>query len=564
MRERGDPDARTPALRDESWPALAFLLPPNHNPPGPHAGRSALDGTGGQVHPKEWAARDRERTALIFAADDRHMSYGELDDASNRVAQALRASGLCPGDGIAVVLGNTPEFFEIYWGAMRAGLYFTPINWHLTGDEMAYIVTNSDARALFAAAELGPIVGPLAREAAGLRRRIAVGGAISGFDDYATTLAAMPATPIADESEGSTMLYSSGTTGRPKGVRPPLPGTALGTGLMAATATVFQSFFEMRTDDRYLCPGPLYHAAPLSFSAIQHRIGAAVVVMEKFTPEGALRSIERHRVTTSQWVPTHFNRMLSLPESVRMSFDLSSLRVAIHAAAPCPIPVKERMIAWWGPKLVEYYAGTEGGGSLIRSEEWLSHRGSVGRHWAGGTIHILDDEGRAIDEPGRDGLVYFEGPESAEARFRYHKDADKTADTWLGRLFTLGDIGHLDAEGYLYLTDRKSHMIISGGVNIYPQEVEHCLVEHPAVEDIAVIGVPHEDMGEEVKAIIQLRAGFTADPALAAEIIDWTRQRIAHFKAPRSVAFLDELPRQENGKIYKRRLRELYAGGASI
>ena len=358
------------------------------------------------------------------------------------------------------------------------------------------------------------------------------------------------------------MLYSAGTTGRPKGVRPPLAANPLGEGPAAMLAVGFQMLFGMQEGDRYLCPGPLYHAAPLQFSSMQHRTGGTVVVMEKFDPENALRFIEQYEVTTSQWVPTHFNRMLSLPEEIRGRYDLSGLRLAIHAAAPCPIPIKQKMIDWWGPKILEYYAGTEGGGTLIQSEDWLTHQGSVGRHWSGGTVHILDENYESITEPDVDGMVYFDAPEDPKARFRYHKDETKTAETYHESRFTLGDIGHLDADGFLYLTDRKSHMIISGGVNIYPQETENCLSDHPAVEDVAVIGVPDQDMGEAVKAVVQLRPGFAASPELAEEMIAWVRERIARYKAPRSVSFVAELPRQENGKIYKRLLRDQF-GSAS-
>lgn len=510
------------------------------------------------MHLETWAAKNPEADALIFAERGLRISYGELEAASNRVAHLLRAKGLKSGDGVAVLLRNQPEFFAIYWGAMRAGLYFTPINWHLAADEIAYIVENSDAKALFVAAELGEAAAGLGEAASGLAARVAVGGPIAGFLDYEGEVAAQPATPIADQGEGAHMLYSSGTTGRPKGVRPPHPGTPLGEGPATALAFGFQMFFGLQEGDRYLCPGPLYHAAPLQFSQLQHRIGSAVVVMEKFDAENALRFIEQYEVTTSQWVPTHFNRMLALPESTRARYDHQSLRVAIHAAAPCPVPVKEKMIEWWGPIVLEYYAGTEGGGTLIRSDEWLEHKGSVGRHWSGGTVHILDENYEEITEPNVNGMVYFDAPEDPKARFAYHKDNEKTADSYHGERFTLGDIGYLDEDGYLFLTDRKSHMIISGGVNIYPQEVENCLGEHPAVEDLAVIGVPHEDMGEEVKAVVQLRSGFEPGDALAGEMIEWVRERIARYKAPRSVAFVAELPRQENGKIYKRLLRDQF------
>ena len=441
---------------------------------------------------------------------------------------------------------------------MRAGCYFTPINWHLAADEVRYIVENSDAKAFFASAELGDLALSLGAAAKDLQAQVSVGGALDGFLAYEEVMPEMSPEPIADGCEGAHMLYSSGTTGRPKGVRPPLPATPLGEGPSASLALGFQMLFGMDVGDRYLCPGPLYHAAPLQFSTLQHRIGGTVVVMEKFDPENSLRFIEKYQVTTSQWVPTHFNRMLALPEDVRRRYDHSGLRLAIHAAAPCPIPVKQKMIDWWGPKILEYYAGTEGGGTLIQSADWLTHQGSVGRHWSGGTVHILDENFQPILEPEVDGMVYFDAPEDPKARFRYHKDEAKTAESYHESRFTLGDIGHLDAEGFLYLTDRKSHMIISGGVNIYPQETENCLADHPAVEDVAVIGVPHEDMGEEVKAVVQLRPDFEASTALEEEMILWVRERIARYKAPRSISFVTDLPRQENGKIYKRLLRDQF------
>ncbi|HEY8516771.1 MAG TPA: acyl-CoA synthetase [Candidatus Binatia bacterium] len=512
-------------------------------------------GTRAEQHP--------DKPALIFADQERTVTYGQLEERSNRVAQALRAWGLRPGDGIAVVLANEEHFFDFYWAAMRSGLYFTPVNWHLSTEELRYVVEDCDARVLVANARFAEQLAPLAQGTGKIERFVSVGGTIPGFERYEDAVAPFPAERIPDEREGAAMLYSSGTTGKPKGVRPPLTLDPPGTGAVVLTLAAFTGFFGLEESDTYLCPGPLYHAAPLVFTALQHRIGATALVMDRFDAERALKYIERYRVTTSQWVPTHFVRMLKLPEEVRRRYDLSSLKIAIHAAAPCPIPVKEKMIEWLGPKVVEYYAGTEGGGTLIRSEEWLTHKGSVGRHWAGGKVWILDEKGEEITEPGVDGVVYFEAPEDPNARFRYHKDDAKTAETYRGRLFTLGDIGHLDEEGYLYLTDRRSHMIISGGVNIYPQEVESCLATHPKVDDVAVIGVPNEEMGEEVKAVVQLAPGVQPSPEVAQELIDYVRERIAHYKAPRSVDFVDALPRLDNGKIYKRLLRDRYWSGHS-
>ena len=507
------------------------------------------------------AERHPDKAALIFADQDLVVTYRQLEERSNRVAHALASWGLKPGDGIAVVLTNEEHFFDFYWAAMRSGLYFTPVNWHLSAEEMEYVIDDCDARVLVASARFADQLAEALPRLRKLERKIAVGGAIPGFERYEDAVAPFPATRIADEREGAAMLYSSGTTGRPKGVRPPLPLDPAGTGAVLLGVGAFQMFFGLEESDRYLSPGPLYHAAPLAFTALQHRFGATAVVMERFDPEKALRAIERHQVTTSQWVPTHFVRMLKLPEDVKCRHDLSSLKIAIHAAAPCPVPIKQAMIDWWGPKIVEYYAGTEGGGTLIRSEDWLAHPGSVGRHWAGGKVHILDEQGNEVTEPGVDGGVYFEAPEDPNARFRYHKDEAKTASTYVGRLFTLGDVGHLDGDGFLYLTDRKSHMIISGGVNIYPQEVENCLAAHPSIDDVAVIGVPHDDMGEEVKAVVQLSPGVAAGPELERQLIEYVRERIAHYKAPRSVDFVTDLPRLENGKIYKRMLRDRYWAG---
>ena len=507
------------------------------------------------------ADRHPDKAALIFADRGTVVTYRELDERSTRVARAFRDWGLRPGDGIAIMLGNEEHFFDYFWAAMRSGLYFTPVNWHLAPDEVQYIVDNSDARVLVVGAGNGDRIASIRDRLPKIERRLAVGGDIPGFEPQDAALAPYPTTRLDDEREGAAMLYSSGTTGRPKGVRNPLHLTPAGTGAAHLLTAAFCAFFGFGEDDVYLCPGPLYHAAPLQFTQLQHRIGATACVMDRFDPERALRFMEQHAVTTSQWVPTHFTRMLALPGEVQRKYDLSRLKVAIHAAAPCPIPVKRRMIEWWGPKIVEYYAGTEGGGTLVRSDEWLAHPGSVGRHWANGKIWILDENGEEVTAPNVDGGVYFEAPEDPSARFRYYKDDEKTESTFRGRLFTLGDIGHLDADGYLYLTDRKSHMIISGGVNIYPQEVENCLGEHPDVADVAVIGVPHEDLGEQVKAVVQLAPGAAPSPERERALIEFARERIAHYKAPRSIDFVAELPRQENGKIYKRLLRDRYWSG---
>jgi long-chain acyl-CoA synthetase len=383
-----------------------------------------------------------------------------------------------------------------------------------------------------------------------------VGGAIPGFESWEEALAAQPPTPIPDELEGQDMLYSSGTTGRPKGIKNPLPERRIGTPppLLQALAA---GMFGCSRDTVYLSTAPLYHAAPLRFTMMMMRLGATSIVMDHFDPRLALELIERYRVTLSQWVPTMFIRMLKLPEAERLAFDVSSQKVALHAAAPCPIEVKERMIAWWGPILVEYYGATEGHGSTqIDSREWLAHKGSVGRP-LNCTIHILDDGGRELPV-GEIGTVWFEGG----SRFEYHNDPRKTSGAHNEKGWsTVGDMGYVDAEGYLYLTDRKAHMIVSGGVNIYPQEAENVLVMHPAVADVAVFGVPDEEFGEQVKAVVQPVDMASAGPELERELIDFCRARLTHLKCPRSVDFVEELPRTDAGKLYKRRLRERYWQG---
>jgi len=509
-----------------------------------------------------YARKDPDRPAVIYGNGEAIESYGALEERSRRLAHVFRGWGLEPGDCVAVLIGNDDVFYDVFWACHRAGLYFTPVNWHLQRDEAEYIVENCDAKVFLAHARFAEIAAGVAPAVPRLAVAASVGGAIPGFRALEEALADAPQEePLGEELEGSVMLYSSGTTGRPKGVRRPLARAPAGDPRTVITAVGLVGLFGMKEGDVYLSPAPLYHAAPLAFSSAQHRIGATTVVMRRFDPEDALRHIQDQRVTTSQWVPTHFKRLLSLPESVRAKYDVSTLRVAVHAAAPCPIPVKEAMIAWWGDAIMEYYAGTEGGGTLIRARDWLAHKGSVGRHWSGGKVHILDEEGRDVDEPKREGAIYFEAPPKLEDRFAYHKDAQKTAGTYRGDLFTIGDIGYLDPEGYLYLTDRQSNMIISGGVNIYPQETENHLVTHPKVYDVAVIGVPNDDLGEEVKAVVVPALGATPGAELERELIEFCRAGIAHYKCPRTIDFASELPRTETGKMQKRKLRERYWQG---
>jgi acyl-CoA synthetase (AMP-forming)/AMP-acid ligase II len=478
------------------------------------------------------------------------ITYGELDAASNRFAQLLRARGFQIGDTIALCFDNNPVFFALCWGAQRAGLIYVAVSCRLTAPEIAYIAKDSGARLLVGNGAFGDVFDAVAQiepELAQLR----LGG--TGEHDLTAALAAMPAEPIADERAGIDMLYSSGTTGKPKGVRVPLPeDPAIGSG--NGLLDLARGAFGLDEDTIYLSPAPLYHAAPLRWSLTVQKLGGTVVCMEKFDPELALQLIERHRVTASQWVPTHFVRLLKLDEAVRHRYDLSSLRCAIHAAAPCPVPVKQAMIAWWGPILREYYAGTEGNGfTFISSEEWLQRPGSVGRALLG-VIHICDEHGDEVPR-GTEGQVFFEGGSA----FTYHNDPDKTRDATNKHGWTsLGDVGRQDDEGYLFLTDRKSFMIISGGVNIYPQEIENLLVTHPKVADVAVIGAPDPDMGERVVAIVQPVNFGTAGPALAEELKEWLAPQLSRVKMPRQIDFRPDLPREPTGKLFKRLLRDEY------
>ena len=510
------------------------------------------------------AQKSPDKPALIYGNGERVETFGELEQRSRRIGHWLRRAGLQPGDGIAAYLANDDDFFDLYWACHRVGLYFTPVNWHLQEDEIQYIVDNCDAKLLVAHGRFAELAERVAKRAPKLERRLAVGGEIRGFVPLEDALSGVPAdAALADELEGSVMLYSSGTTGKPKGVRRALPRIPAGHPSVLAGVVGLAALFGITEKDTYLTPAPLYHAAPIGFTSSMQRIGATAVVMRRFDAEDALRTIQDQKVTAAQFVPTHFRRLTSLPEEVRRRYDLSTLKVAIHAAAPCPVPLKEAMIAWWGDAIMEYYGGTEGGGTIIKAKEWLAHKGSVGRHWTGGVVHLLDENGVEFDEPGREGAVYFDAPADPAARFAYHKDPEKTASTYRGGMFTIGDIGYKDADGYLYLTDRQSNMIISGGANIYPQETENLLVMHPKVQDVAVIGVPNEDLGEEVKAVVVPAPGVSPGPDLERELIAFCRERIAHYKCPRTIDFAKDVPRTETGKMAKRLLREKYWAGHS-
>ena len=506
------------------------------------------------MHLGQIAALTPDKPAVIMAGSGEVITFGELDEESNRLAQLLRAEGLRTGDHVAFMLENHRSFLAIAWAAQRSGLYYTAISSRLQADELAYIIGNCGARVFISSTRLEEVAVAVADRTPAVKLRLMLDGTAPGFESYEARIAAYPPTPIEDECEGMDMLYSSGTTGRPKGVKPVLSQAPMGT-----PGTLYQLVsFLFQPDDAsvYLSPAPLYHAAPLRYCLTFHRFGSTVVVLERFDPEEALRAIERYRVTHSQWVPTMFIRMLKLPEETRAAYDLSSLRYAVHAAAPCPVEVKERMIRWWGPVLHEYYAGTEGNCFVYTdSPTWLERPGTVGRPLVG-EIHVCDEEGNELP-PGRTGTLYFAGgPE-----FTYHDDPEKTASSRdpLGRGWTtLGDVGYVDEEGFLYLTDRLSYMIISGGVNVYPQEAENLLAVHPKVADVAVIGVPDAEMGEAVKAVVQPMTSDDAGPELERELIEHCREHLAHYKCPRSIDFRTELPRHPTGKLYKRLLKDEY------
>lgn len=512
-----------------------------------------------EMTPGWHAARRPDAPAIVMAASGQVSTFAQLEERSRRFAGALRSRGLVTGDHIAILMENNRAYLEIAWAAQRSGLYYTAVNSHLRRGEVQYILDDCEAKALIASPAVTDVVAEL--DLAQIPIRVSVGEPpdVDGyeFETYDEVLRTAPLNVAEAELEGREMLYSSGTTGRPKGVRKTLSASPLGdpTSIPVLLAV---GIADNGVDESsiYLSPAPLYHSAPLVYSMSMHRIGVTVIVMERFDPQQCLELIQRYGVTHAQFVPTMFTRMLRLAKDVRETYDVSSLQFAVHAAAPCPIAVKRQMIDWWGPVISEYYAGTEDIGSAhISAEEWLAHPGSVGRPRE--ECHIVGPDGAELSA-GQSGTIYFSGGRD----FAYHNDPDKTASVVDERGWrTLGDIGYLDEDGYLYLTDRQAHMIISGGVNIYPQEAENCLASHPAVLDVAVIGVPDEEMGEAVKAVVQPVDPATAGPELGAALLDYCRAELATYKCPRSVDFVEQLPRDENGKLYKRRLREQYWQG---
>ena len=494
-----------------------------------------------------------DKPAVILYPSGTVVTFDDLEARANRLAHRFRQAGLREGDTVAILMENNQHIHAVMWAARRSGLYYVPINTHLTAAEAAYIVDNSNAKAIIGSAALRDTLVQLGDHLPALPELLMIAdGDLPGWERYPECVANQPDTPIDDEIEGDLLQYSSGTTGRPKGIRRDLPHLppAEAPGMMSALVEIW-----MAPDSIYLSPAPLYHTAPSVWSMSAQAGGITTVVLEKFDAEGTLDAIQRHRITHGQFVPAMFTRMLKLPPAVRDSYDLSSLKRVMHAAAPCPVEIKKQMIDWWGPIIDEYYASSEAiGATLISAEEWLAHPGSVGKPYLG-AAHILGEDGTELP-PGQPGEIYFEGGHS----FEYLNDPTKTAasrDThgWV----TVGDVGYLDEEGYLYLTDRRHHMIISGGVNIYPQETENLLVTHPKVLDAAVFGVPDDEMGQRVVAAVQTVDPADATDQFADELTAWLRDRLAHYKCPRSIAFEAQLPRTDTGKLYKNGLIEKYS-----
>ena len=510
------------------------------------------------MYPGYWATVHPDKAAAVNSATGESVTFAELDARSNQLAQLMWHQGLRRGDHMAIFMENNLRYFEVVWAALRSGLYITTVNRYLTAEEAGYITDDCQARVLIASAKLADVAAELPGYAPGCERFLMTDDVTEGFEAYEQAIAGFPAEPLAEEPAGYFMLYSSGTTGRPKGIIRPLPEESIRDGA-TPVGILQQTLWGFDDTTVYLSPAPLYHSAPVGFSIAAQSLGGTVVVMPRFDAVEALQAIQTHRVTHSQWVPTMFSRMLKLPEDQRTGFDLSSHKVAIHAAAPCPQKVKQQMFDWWGPILYEYYGATELNGlTHVTPQDWLKHPGTVGKPVIG-VLHVCDEEGTELPN-GEPGLVYFELPEMP---FAYFHDDEKTREAqhpqhpnWSA----LGDVGYVNDEGYLFLTDRATFMIISGGVNIYPQEIEDALIVHPKVADVAVIGVPHSEMGEEVKAVVQPIEGVAPSDELANELLEYAREHIAHYKCPQSVDFEAELPRLPTGKLYKRFIKDRYWG----
>jgi acyl-CoA synthetase (AMP-forming)/AMP-acid ligase II len=513
------------------------------------------------VHPAAHAATDPTKPAVIMAETGETITYAELDERSIQLARLLASRGLRPGDRVAIFAENHPRWFEVIWAALRSGLYLVTVNRHLSAEEAAYIVQDSEAQVLITSHHLAGVAHDMLAHIPECEHRLMFDGRVVGFESYEDAVGAQPTEPLAEQPRGDMMLYSSGTTGRPKGIKRALRDLQVDDPAGAGMSLMQRYVLGMDETSVFLSPAPMYHAAPIHWTIGVQELGATVVLMGRFDPEGYLAAVQRYGVTHSQVVPTMMIRMLALPESVRSAYDMSTMKGLVHAAAPCPPEAKRQMIEWLGPVVNEYYSGTEGGGlTYITSEEWLAHPGSVGKPFVG-VLHICAEDGTELG-PGEIGSVYFG---SDTEPFEYHGDPAKTAESrhpdnrfWT----TLGDVGYVDEEGYLYLTDRKSFMIISGGVNIYPAEIESVLIMHPKVADVAVFGLPDPEMGEFVQAVVQTADGVVGDDALVDELKTYGREHLAGYKIPRVIDFRDELPRLPTGKLYKRELRDEYLEAA--
>jgi long-chain acyl-CoA synthetase len=510
------------------------------------------------MYPGHWSKVYPDKPAVIHSETGERVTYQALNDRSNQLAQLMWSEGLRRGDHVSIFMENNLHYFDMIWAAMRSGLYLTTVNRYLTTEEAAYIISNSESQLVLASDYLGDIAADLPGQCPGVKKWLMTGQALNGYENYLEALAQVAAEPLQEEPAGAFMLYSSGTTGRPKGILRPLPESSISEGA-DVVAGLQKALWGFDENTVYLSPAPLYHSAPISFCSAVQALGATVIMMPGFNENSALKAIQEFKVTHSQWVPTMFSRMLKMEPSDRERYDLSSHKVAIHAAAPCPRKVKQQMFDWWGPIIYEYYGGTELNGlTHVTPEAWLTRPGTVGQPILG-TIHICDEDGVEL-QAGQEGLVYFELP---QLPFQYLKDEQKTKDAQHpehANWSALGDVGYVDEDGFLFLTDRATFMIISGGVNIYPQEIEDALIMHADVVDVAVIGVPNEEMGEEVKAVVQLVDGVSAEVAEEDKLIAFAREQLAHYKCPRSIDFEAELPRLPTGKLYKRLLKDRYWG----
>ena len=513
------------------------------------------------MYPGAHVEKCPHKAAVIVAETGETVTFAQLESNSIRIARHLRGLGVRPGDKLAVVATNSAQIFGIYWAAMRSGVYITMVNWHLTAPESSYIIEDSEAKVLIVDARLPELASAIDQLVPTDIQRLSFGGVLDGYSSLDDAAALESDVPLPDQPRGADMLYSSGTTGRPKGIKPALPDRQVqdpGDPMIVMN----ESTWGVSDSDIYLSPAPLYHAAPLRTCAAVQALGGTVVVMERFEPESALKFIERYRITYSQWVPTMFVRMLKLPKETREHYDVSSMRLAVHAAAPCPVEVKRKMIAWWGPIVDEYYSSTEMNGvTIVRANEWLAKPGTVGRSVLG-VLHVCGENGEEL-ATGEIGTLYFERD---VLPFYYHNAPEKTSEaqhpdhpTWT----TTGDLGYVDDDGYLYLTDRKSFMIISGGVNIYPQEIENALIEHPSVLDAAVIGIPDDELGEIVMAVVEPLPGSDGHDALKDLLLQHLQNRIAKYKLPRRIVFSNDLPRTPTGKLVKGKLRERYSTAES-